>query len=131
MASPDVTQKRKAKPAHESSAFIMGDNALVEQLEPGIRRQLLGFNDQIMAARVWFEKDVVGSMHAHPHTQLTYIESGAFEVTIGDITKRLSAGDSFYVAPGVNHGSVCREAGALVDMFAPIREDFLQGGNTP
>ena len=100
----------------------------VEVVEPGIKRQLLGYNDQIMAVRVWFEEGAVGQLHKHPHSQVSYVESGRFDVTIGEETKTLTPGDSFFITPEVLHGAVCRQAGVLIDMFAPVREDFLPEG---
>jgi quercetin dioxygenase-like cupin family protein len=37
----------------------------------------------------------------------------------------MKAGDCVYIPPDVDHGAVCVEAGVLLDMFSPIREDFL------
>ena len=45
---------------------------------------------------------------------------------IGGEVKTLKAGDSFYVAPHVLHGAVCIETGILIDVFSPIREDFMK-----
>jgi quercetin dioxygenase-like cupin family protein len=53
------------------------------------------------------------------------VESGAFEVTIGGTPRRLAAGDSYLVAADVRHGAVCLEAGVLVDVFTPKRDDFV------
>ena len=58
---------------------------------------------------------------------MSYVESGAFEATIDGETKTLRAGDSFYVAPHKSHGAVCKKAGVLIDIFSPVREDFLAG----
>lgn len=112
-----------------SEAFVKYSDDAIENVEPGIRRQILGFDHNLMAVRVWFEKGAVGAQHTHPHTQVSYVESGVFEVTIGDDVQTLTAGDSFYVSSEVLHGAICREAGVLVDMFAPMREDFLTNGD--
>jgi quercetin dioxygenase-like cupin family protein len=69
--------------------------------------------------------DAVGVLHHHPHRQATLVESGRFEVRIGDETRVLDAGDGFFAVPDVEHGVVALEAGVLVDVFAPAREDFL------
>ena len=65
-------------------------------------------------------------MHAHYHSQATYVASGKFELTIGDEKKVLGAGDGYYVAPDEIHGCVCLEPGILIDTFSPHREDFLK-----
>ena len=40
--------------------------------------------------------------------------------------KILTTGDAFYVPPQAVHGAVCLEAGVLIDVFSPMREDFIQ-----
>ena len=76
-------------------------------------------------APVWFSRGAVGEVHTHPHTQMSYVESGAFKVEIGDQEQVLTAGDSFFVPSESPHGAVCLEEGVLIDVFSPSREDFL------
>ena len=121
----NINRETEPGALRESPAFVLKAQAPVEDIGPGLKRQLLGYNDRIMAVRVWFEEGAVGELHKHPHSQVAYVESGRFDVTIGKETKTLTAGDSFYVAPETMHGAVCREAGVLIDMFSPVREDFL------
>ena len=66
-------------------------------------------------------------MHAHYHSQATYVASGKFELTIGD-EKRRSSGPATATmwAPDEIHGCVCLEPGILIDTFSPHREDFLK-----
>ena len=37
-----------------------------------------------MLVKVHFEVGAVGQMHEHYHSQTTYVESGTFDVTIGE-----------------------------------------------
>jgi len=78
-----------------------------------------------MMLRVEFEAGAVGYVHSHPHSQASYVESGEFDVFIDDVEKRLGPGDSFFVRPNLEHGAVCHKAGVLLDVFSPVREDFL------
>jgi quercetin dioxygenase-like cupin family protein len=96
-----------------------------QDLGDGIQRQIFGFDDRIMMVKVKFEEGAIGVLHQHPHTQISYVESGVFETTIAGEQKRLKKGDGFYVPPNAVHGVVCLEAGILVDVFSPHREDFL------
>lgn len=96
-----------------------------EKPAPGIRRQVMGYDAQLMVVKVEFEKGAVGTMHEHHHSQATYVASGKFELTIGERKEILSVGDGYYVAPNEQHGCVCLEAGVLIDTFSPVREDFL------
>lgn len=99
--------------------------APVATIEPGITRQVLCHDAQLMMVRVTFAKDAVGALHQHPHRQVTYVEAGVFETTIDGHTTRLVAGDAFLVPPGALHGVVALDAGSLIDVFTPARHDFL------
>lgn len=92
----------------------------------GIKRQIMGYDGQLMMVKVVFEEGAVGTMHEHYHSQATYVVSGKFELTIGEEKRILEAGDGYYVAPDVLHGCVCLEAGILIDTFSPMRADFLK-----
>ncbi len=109
----------------QSKKFLLAAEEPIEQVEEGIKRQMLGYNDDIMMVKAIFEEGSIGYIHQHFHTQVTYVESGEFEVTVGDEVKLLSAGDSFFMEPNVPHGAVCKKAGALIDVFTPKRDDFL------
>lgn len=108
-----------------SVAFLYEKDLQWEDAEPGVKRQIMGYDGQLMVVKVKFEKGAVGKAHTHYHTQATYVASGKFEITIGGEKKVLEAGDGYYVAPDVQHGAVCLEAGVLIDTFSPMRADFL------
>ncbi len=91
----------------------------------GVQRQVFGYDEKVMLVKAKFEKGGVGAQHHHPHSQVTYVESGVFEMTIGNEIKRIQKGDGYYVPPNVVHGCLCLEAGMLIDAFSPGREDFL------
>ncbi len=110
----------------QSAAFVIAEDERTEHAGEGITRQILGYGPDLMAVKVWFEEGAIGYQHEHPHTQVSYVESGEFEATINGETKLLVAGDSFYVEPHQLHGAVCKKAGVLIDIFNPHREDFLQ-----
>ncbi len=113
----------------QSEAFVSAQALAKEDLGDGISRQILGYGPDLMIVRVWFDKGAVGQVHAHRHSQSTYIESGSFEVFVDGEKKVLGAGDSFYIAPHLDHGAVCLEEGVLIDTFSPAREDFLGEGD--
>lgn len=91
----------------------------------GVTRKILTYRDEVMMVRVRFEAGAVGPLHSHPHIQCSLVESGVFDITISGRTERLGPGDSFLVPPDAVHGAVALEAGVLVDVFTPMREDFV------
>ena len=110
----------------KSEVFKIAKEMGWENPGPGIKRQIMGYDGQLMMVKVVFEEGAVGTMHEHYHSQATYVASGKFELTIGEEKRILEAGDGYYVAPDVLHGCVCLEAGILIDTFSPMRADFLK-----
>ena len=105
--------------------IVRGHEAPTESAEPGVVRQVLGYDPQLMMVRVTFEQGAVGYLHSHPHRQVTYVERGRFRFTLDGRDTEMAAGDCWFVAPGVPHGAVALEAGALIDVFTPARTDFV------
>jgi len=105
--------------------FIENEEIAWEETGPGMKRKIMAYDERLMVVKVAFEKGAVGSLHHHHHTQITHIESGEFEVEIGGEKKILKKGDAFYIPPNVVHGAVCLEEGVLIDVFSPMREDFV------
>ena len=97
-----------------------------EKVEQGVQRRIIAYDERLMLVKVRFETGGVGAMHRHPHTQITYVESGIFEIEIDGEKRVLKKGDSYYVAPDIMHGAVCLEQGVLMDSFSPMREDFIR-----
>jgi quercetin dioxygenase-like cupin family protein len=106
--------------------FIENREIPWEGVDNGVKRKIMSYDEHLMVVKVDFEKGGVGTLHQHPHSQITHIESGIFEVEIGEEKKVLSSGDAFYIPPNVIHGAVCLEAGTLIDVFSPMREDFIK-----
>lgn len=115
MSTTETTQK----------VFIEDADVEWQQTAPGMRRKIMAYDEKLMVVKVEFEKGGVGTLHKHPHIQITHVESGVFEVEISGEKKILKAGDAFYIPTNVIHGAVCLEAGVLIDTFSPVREDFL------
>lgn len=91
----------------------------------GATRRVLSYTGDMMVVQVAFEAGGIGAMHAHPHVQSSYVASGRFVYTVGGEEYTLGPGDSVVVEPNELHGTKCLEAGALIDVFAPMREDFV------
>jgi len=108
-----------------AQVFIDNDDISWEQVGDGVKRKIMAYDDKLMLVKVHFEKGGVGSLHQHYHSQITHVESGVFEVEIDGKKKELNAGDAFYIPPHLMHGAVCKEAGVLIDVFSPMREDFM------
>ncbi len=97
-----------------------------EQLDEKIRRKVMAYDKSLMLVKVDFKAGGVGVLHQHPHVQITHVESGVFEVEIEKEKQILKAGDVFHVPSNLWHGAVCIEDGVLIDVFSPMREEFIK-----
>ncbi|PWE58370.1 cupin [Metarhizobium album] len=108
----------------QSNHTLPEDTAWTE-VSPGNRRAVLSHRPEMMLVAFSFDEGAIGALHSHPHTQVSYVAEGSFDVTIDGVTTRLDAGSSFIVAPNLVHGVVARSKGLLIDTFTPRRDDFL------
>ena len=112
-----MTQKGQRWVSHESAEAQSGG--------AGVIRRVLAYNEGLMCVENTFEKGAVGKLHSHPHTQITYVVKGEFVFTIDGEERIVKAGDTMLKEDGVIHGCVCLQEGILLDIFNPMREDFV------
>jgi len=110
----------------DMNVFIEDKDIQWEMPDPGIRRKVMAYNEQLMLVKVEFQQGAVGALHEHYHSQISHVESGVFEITIDGEKRVLKAGDAYYIPPHVVHGALCLEPGVLIDVFSPHREDFIR-----
>ena len=125
IAVPSFAQNEHAKAAN-GKKFIVDAEILWQDLGGGLKRKIMSYDPTMMMVKIDFQKGGIGTPHKHVHTQMSYVESGVFEVTIGDKKQTLKKGDGYYIPSNIIHGAVCLEAGVLIDMFTPMREDFVK-----
>lgn len=106
--------------------WVPHDSAEAQSGGEGVTRRVLAYCDQMMCVENTFAEGAVGALHSHPHTQITYVVSGVFSFTIDGQTRIVRKGDTLLKQDGVVHGCTCLEAGVLLDMFTPMREDFVK-----
>ena len=108
------------------ATVVFNNERKLEELGGGVCRKVLAYNEQIMMVEVVFETGGTGSVHVHPHVQSTYVRSGRFRFDINGESVEVADGDSIVFPSGIPHGTLCLEAGTLIDVFTPMREDFVR-----
>lgn len=94
--------------------------------EPGLKRQVLAYNQNLMLVRHVMRKGWQGTRHSHPHDQLVYVIQGRLQFTGGSSTFEVTTGDSFVVPGNVEHQASALEDSEVLDVFHPYREDYAQ-----
>jgi quercetin dioxygenase-like cupin family protein len=94
------------------------------QVNPSAARRTLAVGEKTLLVEWTMQKGAEVPLHDHEHEQIGYVVAGAIDLTIGDDTQRLEPGDGYVAPPGVRHGAVALEDSRVVDVFAPVREDY-------
>jgi quercetin dioxygenase-like cupin family protein len=103
----------------------MAEIGVWEDAEPGVRRRVLQAQGRLMLMEVRFTAGAAGYEHNHVHEQISYCVAGRFEYLLDGATHVLEAGASIYVPSNARHGARAVEAGTLIDVFTPVREDLV------
>lgn len=106
--------------------FVKHDEPQWIELGGGQRRKIRAYNGELMLVEVGFDAGAQGADHSHPHTQISYVLEGEFTYHIEGEARTMKKGDSIVVDGGKVHGCTAITAGTLLDIFAPMREDFVK-----
>jgi len=107
------------------------DTIPVEQVSEGIQRQMF-VGDRMMICRFRFRPFLVTPEHDHPHEQMTIVERGKVRFFIEGKEQIASTGDVLHFPSKCWHGATMMdEEVVLIDIFTPLREDFLNGNGGP
>jgi quercetin dioxygenase-like cupin family protein len=92
----------------------------------GAQRKILSYGGKLMLVEFTFEANKASWLHSHPHEQVGYVVSGEIDFNMeGHAPVRLVAGGSYYVPPDVKHNVVTYAPTVLLDVFTPMRDDFM------
>ncbi len=106
----------------------------LEQLNPALSRRIVT-GREVMVAHVHLKAGCVVPKHQHVNEQVTYILQGAMRLWVGDKVDSqsdadgivLESGELLVIPSNVPHRAVALEDTLDMDVFAPPREDWLNG----
>lgn len=99
------------------------DNLPVREIFPGLRARLV---HSARTSQSWVEIDPGVSFpeHQHPHEQTVNVLEGTLDLVVAGEPIVLTAGQSYVIPPDVPHAGRARTACRVLDVFAPVREDY-------
>lgn len=105
--------------------FIDLNDITKKELLPGFKVRMV--HTEKMTFAYWeIEAGSILPEHAHPHEQVAaQVISGAFELTLDGETKIMKAGDVAVIPSDVVHSGRAITDCQLLDVFSPVREDYL------
>jgi quercetin dioxygenase-like cupin family protein len=105
--------------------FRANADAAAVEMFPGVVRRTLNSGDRSTLIEVELATGAVVPAHTHPHEQIGYVSKGRVRFMIGDETQDLVPGDSYLIAGGVSHEVTALEDAVCIDVFSPVREEYL------
>lgn len=99
-----------------------------KQVVDGIEQKTLTHGDKTLMVEFRLQRGATLPLHSHPHEQTGYLVTGRLRVTIGEHVYDVLPGDSWCIAGNVPHCAECLEAAVAIEVFSPVREDYLPHG---
>jgi quercetin dioxygenase-like cupin family protein len=94
---------------------------------PGIQLKTLAFGDRTCLTEFRMAAGSVVPPHAHPQEQTGYLVSGRIRFTSVGETFEAGPGDGWSFAGNQEHAAEILEDTVAVEVFSPVREDYLPG----
>ncbi len=89
------------------------------------RRHVHG--SRVTIAQFKLLKGSVVKPHSHPHEQVSIVVNGRAKFVVGDETYIVNPGDVVHIPPNVMHGVEAVEDSLIVDVYSPVRDDWIRG----
>lgn len=91
----------------------------------GVRLKTLAYGEKTQLTEFKLDKGCTVPKHAHPFEQTGYLISGKMRFYIGDEVFEAESGDGWSIVGEVEHGVEVLEDSVVIEVFSPIREDYL------
>lgn len=85
----------------------------------------LSVGEKSQVTKMNYVKGNYASPHKHPHEQSGYVISGRYELTVNNEKYELTEGDAYSIPGNTLHSFRVIEAGNVIDVFTPAREDYI------
>ena len=92
----------------------------------GVQRKTLIHGEKTLMTEFKLREGSVIPLHSHPEEQIGYLISGQIEFTVGSEKTVCNPGDSWCFAGDKEHGAEILQDSVMVEVFSPVREDYLR-----
>jgi quercetin dioxygenase-like cupin family protein len=115
----------KRRDEKETQMFDKRSDDGFEEMFEGISRKTLAYGEKTLMTEFRLKKGSILPRHAHPHEQTGYLVSGRVNIQVGEETFEAEPGDSWSIAGDLEHGAEPLMDSVVVEVFSPVREDYL------
>lgn len=108
----------------KSKTVVKKENAEKREFK-GVSLDSMAVGEKTIVTKMNYAEGNYASTHSHYHEQSGYVISGKYCLTVDGKSYELNSGDSYAIPGNVPHSFKVIEGGEVVDVFTPIREDYL------
>ncbi len=91
----------------------------------GIEQKTLVYGEKTLMTEFHLKKGATLPRHRHPHEQTGYLVSGRIRLYVDGKTFDCAPGDSWCIAADAEHGAEIFEDAVAVEVFAPVRSEYI------
>ena len=100
------------------------DEIALEKITEMISQKVIA-GEREMLAQIYLKRGALVPVHAHESEQMTYILQGALKVFVGGSEITVREGEVLHIPSGVPHQAEALEDTFELDVFSPVRQDWL------
>ena len=100
------------------------DEIALEKITEMISQKIVT-GEREMLAQIYLKRGALVPMHSHESEQMTYILQGALRVVVDGEEMTVREGEVLHIPSGVPHQAEALEDTFELDVFSPIRLDWL------
>jgi quercetin dioxygenase-like cupin family protein len=105
--------------------FNRPDDQQYRELIPGVSLKTMAHGERTLLGEFLISKGAVIPVHDHPQEQTGYLVSGRIQFTVDGRQEVFEPGSAWCLPAGTPHGATALEECVLVEVFSPVREDYL------
>jgi quercetin dioxygenase-like cupin family protein len=106
--------------------FYHSNNENFQKVLEGITIKTLVYGEHMLMSEFHMEKGSASPLHSHPPEQTGRLIKGKILLSIGKETMEMNPGDCWSVPSNKEHGTEILEESTAVEVFSPVREDYLE-----
>lgn len=109
---------------HQTKYIVQKENSVKKQFL-GDHFEVLAIGKESMVTKMLYKKSDSVPFHKHPNEQNGYVITGQYKLRYDQKEYILAKGDSYSIPANMEHAMEIIEAGEVIDVFTPVRQDYL------
>ena len=101
------------------------DEIALDKITEMISQKIIA-GEREMLAQIYLKRGALVPMHTHESEQMTYILQGALKCLVGGEELLVREGEVLHIPSGTPHQAEALEDTFVLDVFSPVREDWVE-----